>query len=105
MVLKITDETIGGVLASNEYTLIDFWADWCGPCKMLAPIIDELAKDNTDMLIGKLDVSDNPRSSAHYEITGIPCLVVFKNGTEVGRIKGLMPKAVMQKKINELKAL
>lgn len=105
MVLEITDETINGILATNEYTLIDFWAEWCGPCKMLAPLIDELANDNTDILIGKLDVSDNPRSSANYEITGIPCLVVFKNGTEVGRIKGLMPKAAMQKKINEFKAL
>ncbi len=103
--IEITDETVDQVLSTNEYAVIDFWAEWCGPCRMLAPVIDELAKDNEDMLIGKLNITENPESPKKYDITGIPCLVVFKDGTEIGRIKGLMPKAVLQKKINELKAL
>ena len=105
MALKITDNTINEVLNSSEITVIDFWAEWCGPCKMLGPVIDELAKENKDMVIGKVDVSANPITSAKYEITSIPCVIVFRNGEELGRIKGAIPKASILKKINELRAL
>jgi thioredoxin 1 len=104
MALEITDETINGLLAENEYALIDFWAEWCGPCRMLAPVIDELTKDNKDVLIAKLDVSNNPKSSAEFGITSIPCLVLLKNGVEVSRIKGAVPKSVIQKAIDGIKA-
>ena len=80
MALEITDETIDSVLKQNEITVIDFWAEWCGPCKMLGPLIDQLATEDTGALIGKLNVSDNGVSTSKYMITGIPCIVFFKNG-------------------------
>ena len=103
MALEIKDSTIDTVLKEKEITVIDFWAEWCGPCKMMGPIIDDLSSDNTDVTIGKVDVTENSDSSHKYMITGIPCIVFFKNGEEVDRIKGVVPKKVLQEKINELK--
>jgi len=99
----ITDDTIDTVLSDNKYTVIDFWAEWCGPCRMLTPIIEQLAIANDDVFIGKVNVSDNPISSRNYEITSIPCIIFFNYGEEIGRIKGLMPKAQLQKSIDALK--
>jgi thioredoxin 1 len=103
MALEITDQSIDEVLSQNEITVIDFWADWCGPCKMLGPVINQLSEENKDIAIGKLDVMTNQSSSAKYGITGIPCIIFFKNGEEVNRIKGVLPKSALQEKINELK--
>lgn len=103
MALEITDQSIDEVLSQNEITVIDFWADWCGPCKMLGPIIDQLSQDNQEVVIGKVDVMANQASAAKYGITGIPCIIFFKNGEEVNRVKGVMPKSALQEKINELK--
>ena len=105
MALEITDEMVDSVLIDNEYTVIDFWAPWCGPCRVLTPIIDELANEATDMLVCKLDVAENPISTTKFGVTTIPTIVVFKNGQEQGRLKGAMSKAVLLKNINELKAL
>jgi thioredoxin 1 len=103
MALEITDQSIDEVLSQNEITVIDFWADWCGPCKMLGPVIDQLSLDNPDIVIGKLDVMSNELTSRKYDITGIPCVIFFKNGEEVDRVKGVLPKSALQEKINELK--
>jgi thioredoxin 1 len=103
MALKITDETINTVLSENAITVIDFWADWCGPCKMLGPVIEQLSTDNTDIAIGKLDVMENKESASRFMITGIPCIVFFKDGNEISRIKGVVPKSTLQAKIDELK--
>jgi len=103
MGLEITDANIDGLLSSNRIVIIDFYANWCGPCKMLAPIIDELASEITDVTIGKLNVSDNLLSSNKYEITGIPCIIFFKDGVEVFRMKGIASKAALKKKIEEVK--
>jgi thioredoxin 1 len=103
MALEITDQSIDEVLSQNEITVIDFWADWCGPCKMLGPIINQLSEENQDVVIGKLDVMANQSSAAKYGITGIPCIIFFKNGEEVSRVKGVLPKSSLQEKINELK--
>jgi thioredoxin 1 len=103
MALEITDQSIDEVLSQNEITVIDFWAEWCGPCKMLGPVIDQLSLDNPDIVIGKLDVMSNELTSRKYDITGIPCVIFFKNGEEVNRIKGVLPKSALQEKINELK--
>jgi thioredoxin 1 len=103
MALEITDQSIDEVLSQNEITVIDFSADWCGPCKMLGPVIDQLSLDNPDIVIGKLDVMSNELTSRKYDITGIPCVIFFKNGEEVDRVKGVLPKSALQEKINELK--
>lgn len=104
MALEITDTNIGVALES-EITVLDFWAQWCGPCRMVGPIIDELSDDNSsneDITIGKVDVDSNPRLAATYGIRSIPAVIYFKNGEEVGRILGGNPKSVYQDKIDTL---
>lgn len=103
MGLQITDANIDELLLNSSIMMVDFYADWCGPCKMLAPIIDELATEITDVTIGKLNVTDNILSSNKYEITGIPCIIFFKDGVEVLRMKGATSKAILKKKIEEVK--
>jgi thioredoxin 1 len=103
MALEITDKNIDSVLAENKITVIDFWADWCGPCKMLGPVVEQLSEDNSDLAIGKLNVMGNNESASKYGITGIPCIIFFKDGQEVDRIKGVTSKSVLQAKIDGLK--
>ena len=103
MALEITDQTFDEVLGQNQYVVVDFWAAWCGPCRMIGPIIDELANDNSDVVVAKLNVSDNAFSAQKYMVTSIPCIIFFKDGQEVTRVKGAVPKSELQKKINELK--
>jgi thioredoxin 1 len=102
MALEITDVNVKDVLA-NEYVVIDFLAEWCGPCRMLGPIVDEISEEITDVKIGKVDVSDNPILSSEYGITSIPCLVFIKNGVEVSRHTGVLSKSALRAKIDELK--
>lgn len=103
MSLEITDQTLDDVLGQNKLVVIDFWAAWCGPCRMLGPIVDSLASEYDDVIIGKVDVTENPRTSMAYGITSIPSIVFIKDGKEVGRQRGVVPRVVLQKLINDLK--
>jgi len=104
MALEITDGNITEILESNKITLVDFWAPWCGPCRMLGPIIDDLAKDNTDMVIGKINVDDNSQTAVKYGVRGIPTMIFFKDGEVVDKIVGVKSKAELQAKIDSLKS-
>lgn len=101
MALVVTDDNLDEVL-SNSNVLIDFWAEWCGPCKMIGPVIDQLAEENKDVVIGKLNVDTNPRAAMAFGITSIPTIIFFKNGEIFDRTRGVMPKSGIQKKLNQL---
>ena len=80
------------VLQSNTTVLLDFWASWCGPCKMLAPVLEEIAAERADLKIGKINVDEQPQLASQFGIMSIPTLLVFKNGKQVNQGIGYMPK-------------
>ena len=81
------------VLKSSDPVLVDFWADWCGPCKMIAPTVDKIAEKYKGRLkVVKIDTDDNPNIAAQYDVSGIPCLILFKSGAPVDRIVGWVPE-------------
>jgi thioredoxin 1 len=91
------------VLESSIPVLVDFWAPWCMPCRMLAPTIEKLAEENKGKLkVGKLNTDENQNISAQYGIQGIPTLIIFKEGKEVGRTVGVMSKEKLQEKLDPI---
>ena len=80
------------VLNAQGTVLIDFWADWCGPCRMLSPIVDEVAAQHSEVKVGKIDIDAQPELANQYGVMSIPTLLVFKNGQKVGESVGLIPK-------------
>lgn len=99
--VDVTDETFGEmVLEANLPTIVDFWAVWCVPCKMIAPILEEIAEEHDGKLqVFKLDVDENPETAMRYGVMGIPTLILFKNGQVVEQIQGMRPKAQILSKI------
>ena len=93
------------VLKSSTLVLVDFWAVWCGPCRMVAPIVDEIAKEYAGKLkVLKLNTDDNPDVAGRYKIMGIPTLMFFKNGERVDQVVGAVPKAQLKTKVDSLLA-
>jgi thioredoxin 1 len=93
------------VLQSSEPVLVDFWAPWCGPCRQIAPLVEQLAGENAGSAkIFKLNVDDAPRAAQNYGVSSIPTLMVFKNGEVVDRFVGVQPKTRLQDAIDAAKA-
>jgi len=105
MALEVKDVNISKVLEEKELTVLDFWAEWCGPCKMLGPVIDSLSLDeeNKDITIGKVNVDHNNISANKYEVRSIPTILFLKNGEVVDKMVGYKSKQELQNKINSLK--
>lgn len=92
-VVKLTTENFEQeVLQSSQTVLVDFYADWCGPCKMMSPVIDEIAKERTDIKVGKLNIDEEMEVAQKYRVMSIPTFIVFKNGEAVQKDMGAKPK-------------
>ena len=104
MAYEFTDSNFkSDVLESNNVTLIDLWAEWCGPCRMMTPVVEELAKEYEGRaVIGKLNVDHNPDVPTNYSVRGIPTFLLFKNGELKEKIIGVQTKKLLQEKIEAL---
>lgn len=107
MALIFTDATFASeVEGSDVPTLVDFWAPWCGPCKILGPVIEKIAEDvnGTGVKVGKLNVDENQAMAQKYGVMSIPTLLFFKNGKVVDQVVGVQPEDVIRQKLDALKA-
>jgi thioredoxin 1 len=92
-IIDVTDTNFQAeVLEADTPVLVDFWAPWCGPCRVVAPALEEIAGERDDLRIVKLNVDDNQQTAAQYQVLAIPTMILFRNGSEAKRIQGAMPK-------------
>ena len=102
MALQLTDATLNEVLATDKLVVIDFWAEWCGPCKMVGPIIDQLSEEYKDrVVVGKIDVDNNDEATSKYGIRNIPTVLFIKNGEVVDKVVGAGAKTLFSEKIEK----
>jgi len=100
MVLEVTDSTLEEVLKTDKVVIIDFWAEWCRPCRMYGPILEAFSNDNPDVVIGKVNVDENNEVSSKYGIRSIPTTIIFKNGKVVSRTAGIVQKDKLSELVN-----
>jgi len=98
--INITDESFLTEVTSRDLILVDFWAEWCGPCKKVAPILDEISKE-TGLPVGKLNIDENPIKTQEYSVHSIPTMVLFVNGNPVHTVLGAKPKHLLLKELAE----
>lgn len=97
----LNDGTFNDEISAETPILVDFWAEWCGPCRVIAPVLEEIAEEHDGFNIGKLDVDHNPQAAAAHDVMSIPTLILFKDGVEKKRIVGAAPKHRLMQELAE----
>lgn len=98
-ILTLTDANFDDTIKQNRLVLVDFWAAWCAPCRMIAPTLEEIAESTEGLVVGKLNVDENPLKASQFQIMSIPNLLLFKEGKVTENIIGAVPKQTMMSKI------
>ncbi len=98
--IEITDNNYEEIINSGKPVMVDFWAEWCGPCRIIGPVVEEMANDyDGKVVIGKVDVDNNPSITAKFGVRSIPTLLIFKDGQVVDKQIGAVPKSILSKKL------
>ncbi|MCL6452712.1 MAG: thioredoxin [Alicyclobacillus sp.] len=101
--VQVTDQNFASVIQGDKPVLVDFWAAWCGPCRMMAPVLEELSEEAGDRLVvAKLNVDENPRTAGAYGIMSIPTMMVFRGGRPVKQLVGYMPKGTLMSNLADV---
>jgi len=103
MAVEITKENFNDIVKNNKLVVVDFWAPWCGPCRMIAPIIDEIAKEYEDkgVVVGKVNTDEQQELAMQFQIRSIPTILIIKNGEVVDGVIGAVPKNMLEAKIEQ----
>ena len=102
MALELNDNNFDATIKEG-ISVIDFWAPWCGPCKMMAPVVDKLATNNPDLKVGKVDIDESPQIAQKYNVMSIPTIIIFKDGEPVDQTVGVVNEKALMTKINAIK--
>ena len=97
--IKVTDTDFQETLQNNDLVLVDFWAPWCGPCRAVAPVLEEIANENSNVVIAKMNTDENPNTASQHGIMSIPTMMIFKNGELDDRLVGALPKPSIMEKL------
>lgn len=100
--VTLTDTTFAAAIAGSKPVLVDFWAEWCGPCRMVAPVLEEIATERADkIVIAKLNIDENPQTQTNFDVMSIPTMILFQDGVEKKRIVGARPKHQIERDLEE----